>query len=67
MPTLPIEGVDEVPVADPVRRLESTRLGQEEPAALEAVHLEVDHYLDVSTWTNAFVALAPPGGEWGQP
>ena len=47
-----------------VRRLESARLGQEEPAAFEAVHLEVDHYLDLSTWANAFVTLMPPDGEW---
>ena len=65
MTTSPVEGVDEVPVADPVRRLESARLGHEEPAAFEAVHLEVDHCFDLSTWAKAFATLTPPGGEWG--
>ena len=64
MPVVAIKRVDKMTVADPARSLESFGLSLEEPSAFKAVHLQIDHDLDLRSWSDAFIVPSPPGWEW---
>ena len=60
-----VKGVDKMPVADPIGRLQCARLSLEQPPSFKAMELQVDDDFDLRAGSDTLITISPPGGERG--